>query len=423
MAFLTPALPQDLYIRINSVNIGDNAVAGRSFGGLVFTQGIGWAPTKGLTDDEGHPLTQVWDPDFLVVVHSADQAAKYFSSTSKELQFATRYFSFQTPLGAIPRTLVYAKVKDDESSGEAESPTEAFRRIRNGYTNFGSFCFLDPIKASDVVALAQMNVESGSKYLYSQSAYGTATEASASSLTSDVSAKALNTYIRSESETKFKGFDKIYGYDAISAQQPMALFDATDYNGVKTAPNPMFKQYPGEPVVVVDVEEAKSLNALNINYNARVQANGPSTVAFYQRGRNDDGEDTSVFCNEIWLKSAISAGILDLQLTTNRIDAGSEGEALIYSVIDSVARQGLTNGVIVLGKPLTDAQKRRITQSTGDSSAWLTVQESGYWISIQIVQSDGTDGVTEPNDYKAVYKLVYSKGDSIKFVDGTDYLV
>ena len=422
MAFLTPALPQDLYVRINSVNIGDNAVAGRSFGGLVFTQGIGWAPTTGLTDDEGHTLTNEWDPDFLVVVHSADQAAKYFSSTSEELKAATRYFSFQKPSGAIPRTLIFAKVKD------GEEPTEALKRICNGYTNFGSFYFLDPIKASDVVALAQKNAEYGNKYLYSQSAYGDAADSASEevtddSLTSEVSAKALNAYIRSKSETKFKGFVKIFGGDAISAQQPMALFDATDYNGAKTAANPMYKQYPGEPVVVVDVEEAKSLNDLNINYNARVQANGPSTVAFYQRGRNDDGEDTSVYCNEIWLRSAISAGILDLQLTTDRIDAGSEGEALIYSVIDSVARQGVTNGVITLGKTLTDAQKRRITQSTGDSSAWLTVQESGYWISIQIVQSDGTDGVTEPNDYKAVYKLVYSKGDSIKFVDGTDYLV
>ena len=110
-------------------------------------------------------------------------------------------------------------------------------------------------------------------------------------------------------------------------------------------------------------------------------------------------------------------------ISTNRIDAGSEGEALIYSVVDSVARQGVTNGAIELGKQLNDNQKRKITQSTGDSTAWLTVQESGYWIDIKIVQSDGTDGKTQENDYKVVYRLVYSKGDSIKFVEGTHYLV
>lgn len=423
MAFLTNALPQDRYVSIKSVNIGDVAVAGRSFGGLVFTQGGGWSPSGDLKDDNGQSLT-TWKEDYIVVVHSATQAGKYFSSTSPEYKFAVRYFDFQTPAGAVPRTLAFAKYSD--------APADALERLHKGFGNFGSFCFIDPITADDVYDVATKNKGYGYKYLYSQAAFleGADSESvdseeeavSGGTKTNETSMLALNAYIRSKTENGISGFCKIEGSDLLSAQMPMALFGATDYNAAGTAPNPMFKQYDGEGVTVYDDTLAGNLDEKNINYNGRVMANG-ATMSFYQRGRNDDGEDTAVYCNEVWLKSAVAAGILDLMISTNRVDAGSEGEALIYSIVDSVARQGLMNGAIEIGKALNDQQKRKITQSTGDPTAWIPVQESGYWIDVKIVQSDGTDGATQPNDYKAIYQLVYSKGDSIKFVEGTHYLV
>lgn len=421
MATLTKAIPQDRYISINSVNIGDVAVAGRSFGGLVFTDGDSWTPNADLKDDKGLPLPSEMPDDYLVVIHTAGQALKYFASGSDEVKFAERYFSFLTPAGDMARTLTYAKVK------EGETADVAFERVIKGFTNFGSFCFVQPITCEEVVDVAIKNATYNYRCLFAQSVYGDGSESESEEVTdatlvSAATPEAFNAYLRSKSEAGINGFVKVFGGDALSAQMPMALFAATDYNAVNTAPNPMFKQYPLEEATVWDIDRAAALDAINFNYNGRTQQNG-STIAFYQRGRNDDGEDTAVYCNEIWLKSAVASAIMDLLLTTNRVDAGAQGEALIYTVIDSVARQGLDNGVIEVGKPLTTAQRMKVTQRTGNSEAWQTVQESGYWISVQIVQSDGTDGVTQKGDYKAVYQLVYSKGDSIKFVEGSHYLV
>lgn len=427
MASLTKAIPQDRYVRITSVNIGDIAVAGRSFGGLVFTKCIDgegvktWSPASDVVDDKGQPLPAEMPADYLVVIHTAAQALKYFTSDSPEAKFAERYFSFLTPAGDMPRTLTYAKVKDGEAA------KAAFERIYEGFSNFGSFCFIDPITCKEVADVALANAGLNYKCLYAQSIYGEGSDSESEEVTdetlvSEATPEAFEAYLREQSADGILGFAKVYGGDSISAQQPMALFAATDYNSVNTAPNPMFKQFPGETATVFTASRAETLDERNFNYNGRAQQNG-STIAFYQRGRNDDGEDTAVYCNEVWLKSAVASAIMDLLLTTNRVDAGAPGEALIYTVIDSIARQGLDNGAILIGKPLTTAQRMKVTQRTGNTEAWQTVQESGYWISVQIVQSDGSDGVTQKRDYKAVYLLVYSKGDSIKFVEGSHYLV
>lgn len=460
MATLTKAIPQDRYVRINSVNIGDVAVAGRSFGGLVFTEGKGWAPDAGLTDDDGKPLTGVMPENYLVVVHSAAQAYKYFGEGSAERAFADRYFSFLTPAGGIPRVLTYVRRKvsnaagdllkwvvishdsDSDSSDETvygwatedgvevanpttEKPKDALARVSEEFANFGSVCFIDDdVTCKDVAETGVYTAGLNYRFLYAQSVWGdnSASEATDDSLVSEVSPQRLDGYLRQTNEDGIRGLALVYGQDAISAQMPMSLFAATDYSTAESAANPMFKQYPGEKAMVTTEAGADELDKRNINYNGRTQYRS-GTTAFYQRGRNYDGEDTSVYCNEVWLKAAVAAEIMDLFLNTNRVDAGSKGEALIYTTIDAVARNATVNGVIEIGKTLTDAQRRHVTQATGDPEAWFAVQTFGYWLDVRIVQSDGTDGRTQPSDYKAVYTLCYSKGDSIKFVEGTHYLV
>lgn len=460
MATLTKAIPQDRYIRINSVNIGDVAVAGRSFGGLVFTEGKGWAPDAGLTDDDGKPLTGVMPEDYLVVVHSAAQAYKYFAEGSAERKFADRYFSFLTPAGGIPRVLTYVRRKvtdadgnllkwvvippdsDSDSSDETvygwvtedgtevanpvtEKPNNALVRVSEEFSNFGSVCFIDDdVTCKDVADCGNTANTSNYRYLYAQSVYGEETDEEATDNTkvSDIGPLNLNAYLRKKYNDGIRGLALVYGMDVISAQMPMALFAATDYTTANSAADPMFKQFPGELAMVTDSDTADKIDPCNINYNGRTQY-GSGTVAFYQRGRNFDGEDTCVYCNEVWLKAAVAAEVMDLFLNTNRVDAGAKGEALIYTTIDAVARNAIANGVIEIGKTLTDAQRRNVTQATGDTEAWFAVQTFGYWLDVRIVHSDGTDDRTQPNDYKAVYTLCYSKGDSIKFVEGTHYLV
>ena len=96
-------------------------------------------------------------------------------------------------------------------------------------------------------------------------------------------------------------------------------------------------------------------------------------------------------------------------------DFRSYGKNVLAEFEKRAAAQGIQNGVIELGKTLTNAQKTKIFQLTGDSEAWFTVQESGYTISVEIRQ-DGSE-------YKAYYKLIYSKGDAICYVEGSDILI
>jgi hypothetical protein len=77
--------------------------------------------------------------------------------------------------------------------------------------------------------------------------------------------------------------------------------------------------------------------------------------------------------------------------------------------------QAVKNGTILIGKTLTDKQKALVYQYTDDELAWEAVQNEGYWLDV-VIDSDG-------DNYKAVYRLVYSKGDSIRFIDGTHILV
>ena len=77
------------------------------------------------------------------------------------------------------------------------------------------------------------------------------------------------------------------------------------------------------------------------------------------------------------------------------------------------------NGVIQFGKTLSQLQKATITEITGNTDAWMSVQSAGYWLSADVVEYQ-EEGVQK---YKITYLLVYGKGDSINFIDGRDILI
>ena len=66
-------------------------------------------------------------------------------------------------------------------------------------------------------------------------------------------------------------------------------------------------------------------------------------------------------------------------------------------------------------RKITDEQKVKVYQLTGNSEAWFTVQDTGYVGSVEIRQKD--------KKYVAYYKLIYSKGDAICKVEGSDILI
>lgn len=199
---------------------------------------------------------------------------------------------------------------------------------------------------------------------------------------------------------------------------PATIFASTNYSKVNGTVNYMYQQFPAQAVTVTTNALAQTLDALFINYNGQTQKAG-SKIEFFQDGYCADGTDIAVYANEIWLKDAVKTEILNLEVASEKIPANDDGIASILGVIQAVAGEALNNGTISVGKDLTNTQKAYITQLTGDNTAWQTIELNGYIIEINLVMQV----VNGANKYIAEYSLIYSKGDSIRKVEGTHNLI
>lgn len=383
------AISQTKYIDIAS-KIATSPIGNRDFSGLVFTD----AEMLSSADAD---IKAKYDKGESIAMSLSD-VVSLFGSTGKVYNFANKYFSYIGTGGKSPRTLYTVKVLVDEV------PMDAFTRAVSKSDNFGSFTFLN----GDVVDLKEVFIANAdNKYL---AVYGEAvkTDSDNNLVLDDVIANA-------ETLGEIPGLHFVVGADDYCAAIPMAILASINYDtGVNSVVNFMFRQMPGEIPVVTSDAVYKTLSDKRINFYGQTQANGRN-ISFYQRGFNLDGVDTGVYCNEMWLKSAIAESFLNFLVTVNRIPANYAGAGMIRNAIMGDITQALANGTIMIGKTLTNAQKAYVYQYTNDENAWEAVESDGYWLDVVIV-ADG-------NDYKAVYRLVYSKGDSIRFIDGTHYLV
>ena len=291
-----------------------------------------------------------------------------------------------------------------------ESPAAALSRVNTLSNNFGSFAILagDITEAnwatSDIAAMLTQNA--GYNYKYLASVPILPRDGDFDNTSNEI---AFVTAVGTQN-----GAAANRGKDGTVAAIPMAIFGAVDYGGTNTAPNFMFKQISGETPTVTSSDIADTLDGIHVNYYGQTQVNGRA-LSFYQRGFNLDGEDTAVYCNEVWLKSHIATAIFNLLVSVERVPANDDGESMLYTTISGAAQQAVTNGTIEPGKTYTAAQRATIYQLTGDPEAYMTMQNAGYWLDV-VIEQDG-------NEYKAVYKLVYGKGDSVRFVEGHDVLI
>jgi hypothetical protein len=199
---------------------------------------------------------------------------------------------------------------------------------------------------------------------------------------------------------------------------PATILASTNYNNVNGTVNYMFQQFPNQAVAVDTNELANTLDPLHINYNGQTQKAG-SKIQFYQDGYLADGTDIAVYANEIWLKDAMITELLNLEIALDRIPANNDGLGLVNGTLQEVITEALNNGTISPGKPLTQTQKAYITQITGDNTAWQSVELNGYVLTVELTQ-EVNNGATK---YIANYTLVYSKGDSIRKVEGRHILI
>ena len=286
-----------------------------------------------------------------------------------------------------------------------ETITATLTASANASNNFGSFAFLPALAVQEIVEAATWNKTQNVMFLYSI----------------PVSTANYAAYYTALAAIGGNGVTLSDTAGQYPEQMPMMIEAATNYSAPNSVQNYMFQQFAGISPGVTTDSMANSLDAARTNYYGRTQQAG-QFIDFYQRGLLNglptDPLDMNTYVNEIWLKDAAGASIMNLFLAMSEVPANAQGRSQILAVLQSVINEALNNGVISVGKTLTTEQKMFITEITADPNAWYQIQTIGYWVDCAIVQTDD-----DPVQYKAVYTLVYSKDDIIRKVEGTHVLI
>lgn len=202
---------------------------------------------------------------------------------------------------------------------------------------------------------------------------------------------------------------------------PSIIAASTDYSKAKSVKNYMYQIFTATPTLKTTAE-SNFLDSIKINYYGQTQTAGQN-ISFYQKGSlmgtSIDAQYANIFINEVWFKDSLSSETLNLQLALDQIPYNDTGLAQIKTVRQGVIDEALNNGVISVGKALSTAQRLYISQLSGDETAYLQVQSIGYWDNTTL-SSRVVDEVTE---YLADSTLIYSKGDVINKLIGTQVLV
>lgn len=268
--------------------------------------------------------------------------------------------------------------------------------------NFASFGFLQTLDAEQIEEVSGWINGQNNQFLYSVNV-ADADYTEIQGKVAGYSGVALN-------------YDAFNGYAWL---MPMILTASIDWDRANGVINFMYHQFPSIPVSVSTDQLSDKLDGLGINYNGATQQAG-NQIAFYQRGiLQGEVTDMGVYVNEIWLKDAIASNLLSLLLALPQLPANDTGAGLTRTSIQSVIDEAKNNGVISVGKELTAAQKAYVTRLTGDAEAWREIYLNGCWIDLAVT----SETVNNREEYKIEYLLVYSKGDSIRKIEGTHTLI
>lgn len=449
------ALPQERYIKITSGE-GTVTTAERSLQTLVIsdaelsanddypnydasstykkgygaTYGGAWYScntdgTTGTWDSSKWKLVKDFDESTLLKFSNALDVGEAFGVSSKEYAWAVKYFSYVSPSGETPSRLTFAK------HGDAEGTTDAFladfNRVAAMTNDFACFTFLTetPPTEAQVKAVAAANAALNYRFLF---------VASLTNATVDDNGSVADAMKALVGEKGTNGTEVTYQREIANTGASLkvpktyivaAILSAIDWDSEDGSVNPMFRQVTGETADVISAKAvtgadasqgADDLDDANVDYYASVQTNG-TEQAFFQRGFNSDGESVLVYVGELWLKSRISTRLMTLFLSSNKIPANVDGNARIFAEIDTVCNEAVRNGVIEVGKTLSQAARTNILSWTRDSAAADKVEDAGYWLQCQVKENDDGKG------YVAKYLLIYSKGDAIIKVEGNDIFV
>lgn len=293
-----------------------------------------------------------------------------------------------------------------------ETPGNAFNVNADADNNFGSFLIMGAVTDEQYIEVAQNNDARNVEFLFTVPALLADYMFFCSDL-GNISGVCI---------TLTDGDVYPAPADEYPEMMPMVILAATDYNRPDAAQNYMYQQAALTPVVLTTAL-SDGADSCRVNYYGATQQAG-RLIAFYQRGymhgETNDPLDMNTYVNEIWLKDNIGVELINLQLALGKISANKQGRATVISGVQVAVDRALANGVISIGKPLTNTQKAFITSVTGQEDAWRQVQNVGYWLDCFIEQYAGPGGGPE---YKARYVLIYAKDDVVRKIEGSDILI
>lgn len=403
-------------------------VAGRSFGGLVFT-------AKEALEQTSEEMKEVYDTymDGGVTFLTIDEVGALFgkgvynseTSTwdeppSAEYEFAEGYYNYISPSGRFASRIAFSKI------GAGESPKQAFERVNKITNLFGSFTFLSASgsgdstsgESDDISALkdvAEANALLDAKYLF---------------VVNRIIGKRTNRQVTDECALfkDYKGTVYIASNSDISAYMPMAILGSTDYTNGQVV-NFMFKQFSSEKPTVEDDSTYAAFNKGFVNFYGRTQTNG-QTLDFYQRGFNTDGTDTAVYCNEMWFKSNCETALMNLLVSRERLPADALGVDLVKLEVVDCCADAIRNGMF-MQKELTAKDirgVREIVVGTGGTdtdvgSIDADISTKGYSVYAYLSSMENEQKLGPTSEKVIIYYVFYGTADSVRYVKGNDILL
>jgi hypothetical protein len=124
------------------------------------------------------------------------------------------------------------------------------------------------------------------------------------------------------------------------------------------------------------------------------------------------------YLDSIWLRNQFQLAGMELLTQVNSIPYNTYGYGLVQNALEGVAQQGVFNGVIQPGIPLSEAQQAEVFALSGSTLIAPIIQTRGWYLQIQPAQPQVRQARTSP-----VILFFYTDGESIQQLDISAILI
>ena len=290
---------------------------------------------------------------------------------------------------------------------EDKTYSQVFDEIYQENNNFATFVFLGLTDSTEIATLGSYVAQNYPSEFMMIVPVTSANYSTIQSAVANINGVSLELCGATENEGKY------------NFVMPMSITATTDYNKENGTVNYMYMQDSNMVTVVDDDTSATTYDNVKVNYYGRTQQAGQK-LAFYQNGvLQGNYQDQNIFVNEIWLKDALTTKFLNYMLLTSNWYANKGGQAIGQGLVADVIDRAKLNGTITTEKEMSEADKVYIYNITADENAWRQIYQEGYFLATNIEKKT----INNQDTYVFNYLLLYSKGDSIKKVEGLNILI